>query len=650
MFAYYQHLPALAALGLNRASFGEVDLLTSMNVIRYVLLVLFPLTVFLSMRWMRFPVAAAAFGAAGSSLLVTINSFGFDYQSYLWRGYGMYTQLWAMHMAFLTIAAAYRALRFGKSVWVASLLLGLFVLTHLLYAYIVGIAIVVLTFWGIRRHNALQRFVRLGVIGSFALVISAYMWLPLITTLGGYLNNSPYLQAEKYDSYGAETILGWLVSGQLFDFGRWPMLTGLFFVGVVAAILSRMKVAWVALALFVVWLVIYFGRPTWGPLVDLLPLHDALFLHRFVGAVHLGAILLMGVGGAALWYLVVASGEARRVGIAVLLITLWFVPLINERVAYYDENTAWQRRSMVALESDADAQAILAAVRELPRGSGRVFMGLRAGFGGEMRFQDLPFYSLLYFHAIEGLPPPGGGGSLNGDFIWDFNDQVAADFDRWNVGWMVAPADYAAAPFLTPVLETAKYTLYRAPTSGYGTFGRLIARDAHANQETLFATNLAWERGPSSDIGEYIRHDYPAKAIGEGPLSAPACPDGTIPFQSFQAGLLRFVAECSTDSTFIIKTTWHPNWKVTVDGEVVQDFMVSPSHIGVPFPAGRHAITAQYEPTPAKQPLAIVGLIAIAVLLLLRGRLDRWADRVAAAIGRTLGRVWGRLGRKPAAA
>jgi hypothetical protein len=267
-----------------------------------------------------------------------------------------------------------------------------------------------------------------------------------------------------------------------------------------------------------------------------------------------------------------------------------------------------------------------------------------------MRFQDLSFHNLLHFYAIEGLPPPGGGGSLSGDFIWDFNDQVAADFDRWNVGWMVAPADYAAAPFLTPVLETARYTLYRAPTSGYGTFGRLIARDAHANQETLFATNLAWERGPSSDIGEYIRHDYPAKAIGEGPLSAPACPDGTIPFQSFQAGLLRFVAECSTDSTFIIKTTWHPNWKVTVDGEVVQDFMVSPSYIGVPFPAGRHAITAQYEPTPAKQPLAIVGLIAIAVLLLLRGRLDRWADRVAGLIGRLLARAWGRLRRKSATA
>ena len=38
----------------------------------------------------------AAIGAAVSSLLATSTSYGFDYQSYLWRGFGMYTQLWAM--------------------------------------------------------------------------------------------------------------------------------------------------------------------------------------------------------------------------------------------------------------------------------------------------------------------------------------------------------------------------------------------------------------------------------------------------------------------------------------------------------------------------------------------------------------------------
>jgi hypothetical protein len=174
--------------------------------------------------------------------------------------------------------------------------------------------------------------------------------------------------------------------------------------------------------------------------------------------------------------------------------------------------------------------------------------------------------------------------------------------------------------------------LYQAPTSGYGRFGRITARDAHANQQSLFAVNLAWERGAASEQGEFIRHDYPARQIGVGPLSVPGCSDGgSIPFQSFDAGLLRFVAECPNESTFIIKTTWHPNWEVTVDGQVVEDFMVSPSFIGVPFPAGRHAVIATYKPTPSKLPLAILGLIAVVAALVLRSHLDRWADRLAAA-------------------
>ena len=112
------------------------------------------------------------------------------------------------------------------------------------------------------------------------------MWLPF-ATLSPWLNATPYLQPEKYDWYGAPQILTWLTSGDLFDHGRLPVLTLLFAVGVVAALVGRSRAALVTLALFVVWLVVYFGRPTLGSLVDLMPMHDGLLLHRFSGAVDL---------------------------------------------------------------------------------------------------------------------------------------------------------------------------------------------------------------------------------------------------------------------------------------------------------------------------------------------------------------------------
>ena len=154
---------------------------------------------------------------------------------------------------------------------------------------------------GINRATCVERIWALVVVGGFAAVISSYMWLPFLT-LSPWLNATPYLQPEKYDSYGAgpDPVRGW-EPGDLFDYGRLPFLTVLFAVGVGVAIIGRSRPALVVLGVFRVWLVAYFGRPTLGPIVDLLPMHDGLLLHRFIGAVTLAAILLMGIGGAVIW-------------------------------------------------------------------------------------------------------------------------------------------------------------------------------------------------------------------------------------------------------------------------------------------------------------------------------------------------------------
>lgn len=53
--------------------------------------------------------------------------------------------------------------------------------------------------------------------------------------------------------------------------------------------------------LFFAWLLLYFGRHTWGVLLDLLPLSHDLHLHRLIAGVHLGGILLVGLGLALPW-------------------------------------------------------------------------------------------------------------------------------------------------------------------------------------------------------------------------------------------------------------------------------------------------------------------------------------------------------------
>ena len=309
-FLYYQNLPHLFVVGLDRLLLGAADDFTLFNLVRFGLLIGLPLTVFWSMRRMGFSLVAAAVSAAASSLLAGDARYGFEYDSYIWRGLGMFTQLWAMHLSFITLACVYRVLKTGKGYVLAVLAFALLALSHLIYAYMMVITLgLVLVIMGDLR-TILPRAGRLAIVGVGALALSSYMWLPFVTS-PQYLGASPYLQDWKYDSFGAETILGWLVSGDLMDHGRIAVLTFLLGAGIVFALLRRSRLTILALTGFLVWLVLYFGRPTLGPIADLFPLHDSLLFHRFIGEMELFAIILMGIGGAGIWSLV--EGWVSRV-------------------------------------------------------------------------------------------------------------------------------------------------------------------------------------------------------------------------------------------------------------------------------------------------------------------------------------------------
>ena len=143
-FFYYQHLPHLTVVGLQLLVFRSVDLLTLFNLVRYLLMVLFPLTVYLSMRRMEFSIPAAAIGAAFSPLLSSSVRYDFDFGSYMWSGSGMYTQLWSMHLMFIATACVHRVLNRRTGHLSAMVVCSALVLSDLLYAYMMAVTAVVL--------------------------------------------------------------------------------------------------------------------------------------------------------------------------------------------------------------------------------------------------------------------------------------------------------------------------------------------------------------------------------------------------------------------------------------------------------------------------------------------------------------------------
>ncbi|HUG06621.1 MAG TPA: hypothetical protein VMQ78_08780, partial [Candidatus Limnocylindria bacterium] len=143
-FLYYQNLPHVAVAALHRALFGTIDVVTLFNAVRYILLVAFPLTVLWSLRRMGFSLSAACLAACASSLLSAPHLFGLEYGSYVWRGFGMYTQLWAAHFTFLTVAAVWSLLERGTGRALAIVMLCGLALSHLLYAYMGAITLATL--------------------------------------------------------------------------------------------------------------------------------------------------------------------------------------------------------------------------------------------------------------------------------------------------------------------------------------------------------------------------------------------------------------------------------------------------------------------------------------------------------------------------
>src|SRR5207245_3116307 len=131
--------------------------------------------------------------------------------------------------------------------------------------------------------------------------------------------------------------------------------------------------------LFVVWLVLYSGRPTVGALVDLLPGHEGLFLHRFSGMVELFAIMLVGTGGAALWKLLEVERSSARFALALVATLIVFVPVFAERGSFYDQNASWMKATTAALDSDRDLQAVFAVLKRQP--PGRVYAGTMQNWG-----------------------------------------------------------------------------------------------------------------------------------------------------------------------------------------------------------------------------------------------------------------------------
>jgi hypothetical protein len=554
---YYSHIPQIMIVGSWRffsfiCSFFSFhfSLFSYYHIVIYLLLCLFPVSVFLALRIMGFSWLTAGIGGIFATNLSTDGLYGLDPSSFLWRGYGLSSQLFAMTWFPLAIGYAYRyftqnpkfklqnsnqnqnpnfkknrsiklkilsfELDFNFKLWNLDLLFAVLFTTATTAGHLgIGmIAIISLGFLAAAEpimkilrqepvkdvwNSVKDQLLRLTLVAGLSIFLLSYWIVPTFID-GNYHNISFWDPTWKFNSYGVKETLIRLFNGDIFDFGRLPVITYLTILGIIVGLfginkekntntssINNLRITiydYSSLSLlFIFWLLFYFGRTTWGSLIDIIPGMKDFHLSRFIVGVHLAGMLLAPIG---LTWLAdkISSFVSRftiydlrfknivfnRVLIYSLIGLLLLPPVFQWTITYNDLND----RLIVQANTNhakvaADEAKLFAKLRSLP--PARIFAGRGGGYGKSFRVAETPYYMQL---STFGLPTTlwlPETWSMDSDTEQYFSEDQQKDYDLYNIRWIAAPPGQTPQPFWRLIDQASTWKLYETSTSGYFTTG-----------------------------------------------------------------------------------------------------------------------------------------------------------------------------------
>ncbi|MDP9342280.1 MAG: hypothetical protein M3Q23_09360 [Actinomycetota bacterium] len=623
-FHHYQSFPHIVT-GLLGVPFGTDRVFYW---VLYLLLALFPVSVYLGARmmgWGRWP---AALAAVVSPLLVSKPSLGYEWASYTWQGSGVWAQLWGMWFLPLAVGSASRAIQGRGSLALAAVFVSFTVVSHFQTGYLALLMVVAFTFVSLKGLRG--RLVRGAAVFGGALLLSAWLLVPLVTDERWSPVNEFTAGTFYADSFGARKVLGWLFSGQIFDSGRFPVVSLLVAVGALVCLVRwrRDERARSVLALFVVSLLLFFGRPTLGAMLNLLPGTKDMFLRRYVFGVHLAGILMAGVGLA--WMGRVALGAGRRfvprvrpaAAVAVLVAALVGIlaPAWVERADYEALGASWMAQQRQADATDGAAlQVLVRRAQEL--GGGRIYAGLRSNWGADYKIAFVPVYAWLLDHDADAVGFTLRTKSLSADVEPYFAESDPSDYPLFGIRYLILPADRTPPVVATLIERRGRHTLWRVATTGFVRVVDTVGPPIVADRTNLGARAASFLR--STDLAEGL---YPTVAFGGATAARPTAssrhppsgPAGRVLHEvdALPDGFATATLQADRPSVALLAASFDPRWTARVDGRTVQTQMVAPSLVGAPVTPGRHTIAFVYRPYPLYWVLLAIGAAALAGLIM----------------------------------
>ncbi|MBI3384807.1 hypothetical protein HY030_01285 [Candidatus Gottesmanbacteria bacterium] len=221
VFSYYQHFPHLFVVLLYRliSLITPITLMIVFNWAKYFMLSFFPLAIYYSSRKFELSKIPSIGAALVSTLISTQYLYGTDYNALVFRGSGMFTQLWGIFFLPLALSSIYDSLKFNRGYLKSVILLVLTLNGHLVFGFIALLSTpllllsLVLSRWNLNakllRFHLIQLSKRLFLILTSSFLLLSYWFIPLILN-SNYQNwQDPFLPTYFFPyslSFGLSSI------------------------------------------------------------------------------------------------------------------------------------------------------------------------------------------------------------------------------------------------------------------------------------------------------------------------------------------------------------------------------------------------------------------------------------------------------------
>ena len=423
-------------------------------------------------------------------------------------------------------------------------------------------------------------------------------------------------------------MLDWLVSGQLLDHGRLPVVTVFAALGFGLAWLAwsadaDARALLVALAMC---LLLTFGRTTFGSLVDLIPGSADLFFRRFMMGVQLTALLLAGRGAA--W---LAAGGLRLlkarvprwpprlspaaglVAAIVVLAPAWLALGASDR--HDGAAIAAQRRSDDTQGAELDR--LVAVIKR--DGGGRTYAGMPSNWGQNFTVGAVPVFKYLESRDVDEVGYTLRTASLMTDPEYYFAQRNPGDYRLFAIHYLILPTGSRPPVRAALKLRAGRYSLWTLPGAGGVLQTGTIVGTLSADRRDIGMRSIPLLNSRLAQAGDYLRVAYGQSGAREArlPQPSPATPAGTVLAESdqLQQGLVAASVRMRQAGVVVLSASFDPGWTATVDGHRQRTEMVAPALVATTVPAGTHRIIFRYRGWPEYPILFAVGAAALLALV-----------------------------------